>query len=483
MSSATTTPAASLSQPTEAVRFSFTRVLPLALAAVLILAYLVLPWVNQTELGATTASVLTAARANNEIGMTTNGLALVPMGAVLATLGGVWALISSKSDRAAGILAAAGGLFIVQSFIIVFTHASGEGIDLAAAAGLGFWLALALGAALVIQALIPRPSGQTPLGKTFGNQEAVLGAALVVLVLWVGLANPRFVAERNLSDVLQGNAYIAVAAVGMALVIISGNIDISVGSLVGVLATISGSIAVMKAPDGSPILPLEILIPLAWGVPILVGGLAGALNGFLVAYLKIPSIIVTLGMLSILQGGLIMVTGGNWIDNLPEGYALAQMRPLGIPMPIVLMVVMTIGGVLFLKYTPFGRSLYAVGGNKEAARLSGISERRVVMGAFIGNGMIVGVAAVLYATQLSVIQSTVPPNLELLIITASVVGGISILGGTGTVFGAALAAILLNAIRSSMVFINVSPFWLQSVQGVLVLLTVLADLLRRRRQL
>jgi ribose/xylose/arabinose/galactoside ABC-type transport system permease subunit len=309
-----------------------------------------------------------------------------------------------------------------------------------------------------------------------------LGAALLVLVVWVGLSNPRFVAERNLSDVLQGNAYIAVAAVGMALVIITGNIDISVGSLVGVLATISGSIAVAKGPDGAPVLPVELLIVLAWVVPVLAGGVAGALNGFLVAYLKIPAIIVTLGMMSILQGGLIMVTGGNWIDKLPQGYALAQMRPLGIPMPIIFMVVMTVAGVLFLKYTPMGRAMYAVGGNKEAARLSGISERKVVMTAFIGNGMIVGVAAVLYATQLSVIQSTVPPNLELLIITAAVVGGISILGGTGSVFGAALAAILLNAIRSAMVFINVSPFWLQSVQGLLVLLTVLADLLRRRRQ-
>lgn len=467
---------------TQTIGFALTRALPLSLTVVLIVAYSYLPWVNQPELGPTTASVLTAARANNEIGMTTNGLALVPLGAVIAALGSIWALLMPTNDRAAGVLAAAGGLLGVLSFVIAFGHAGGEGLDLAGAAGAGFWLALVMCIGLVGQTLWPRPRGQTPLSRTFGNQEAVLGAALLVLVVWVGLSNPRFVAERNLSDVLQGNAYIAVAAVGMALVIITGNIDISVGSLVGVLATISGSIAVAKGPDGAPALPVELLIVLAWVVPVLVGGVAGALNGFLVAYLKIPAIIVTLGMMSILQGGLIMVTGGNWIDKLPQGYALAQMRPLGIPMPIIFMVVMTVAGVLFLKYTPMGRAMYAVGGNKEAARLSGISERKVVMTAFIGNGMIVGVAAVLYATQLSVIQSTVPPNLELLIITATVVGGVSILGGTGSVFGAALAAILLNAIRSAMVFINVSPFWLQSVQGVLVLLTVLADLLRRRRQ-
>lgn len=483
MSSITTSAISETSQAATSQKTALTRFIPLALTLILMVAYLYLPWVHQPELGATTTSVLTASRSNNEIEITTNGLALVPMGAILAFFGALWAWFSPNANRAGGVLAAGGGIFVLQSFFIVFSDAAAEGIDLAGVAGVGFWLSLVMGLMLVGQLFLPRPTGQNPLGKTFGNQEAVLGIALMVLVVWVGLANPRFVAERNLSDVLQGNAYIAVAAVGMALVIISGNIDISVGSLVGVLATVSGSIAVAKNPDGTPPLPVELLIMLAWVVPVIVGGLAGALNGFLVAYLKIPSIIVTLGMSSILQGGLIMVTGGKWIDNLPAGYALAQMRPLGVPMPIIFMVIMTIGGVFFLKYTSIGRSLYAVGGNKEAARLSGISERKVVMTAFIGNGMIVGVAAVLYATQLSVIQSTVPLNLELLIITAAVVGGISILGGTGSVFGAALAAILLNAIRSAMVFINVSPFWLQSVQGVLVLLTVLADLLRRRRQI
>ena len=124
----------------------------------------------------------------------------------------------------------------------------------------------------------------------------------------------------------------------------------------------------------------------------------------------------------------------------------------------------------------------AVGGNAEAARLSGISRERVVMMVFLIHGMFTGIAAVLFATQLSVIQSTVPPNLELTIITASVVGGVSILGGTGTVVGSTLAAVLLAAIGSSLIFVNISPYWLRAVQGVLILVTVLADLARRRRQ-
>jgi len=315
-------------------------------------------------------------------------------------------------------------------------------------------------------------AGWTSIRRIFSGQETILLLCLIALFVVVGLINPRYIAERNLSSIFLGNAYIAVAAIGMSMVIISGNIDISVGSLIGVLATISGSLAV----NGYPII-------VSWLVPLFVGALVTATMGFLVAYLRIPSIVVSLGMLGILKGGLISVTAGAWITDLPQGYGLAQMRPLGIPMPIYFMVLLTTGAALWMRYSVAGRSIYAVGGNAEAARLSGISSKRTVMMVFIVHGVFVGIASVLFATQLSVIQSTVPPNLELTIITASVVGGVSILGGVGTVIGSTLAAILLAAIGSSLIFINVSPYWLRAVQGVLILLTVLADLWRRRSQM
>jgi ribose/xylose/arabinose/galactoside ABC-type transport system permease subunit len=204
--------------------------------------------------------------------------------------------------------------------------------------------------------------------------------------------------------------------------------------------------------------------------------------GFLVAWLNIPSIVVTLGFLSILKGGLIMATGGAWIANLPPGYALAQMEPLGVAMPIWFMVILTAAAAFWMRNSALGRSIYAVGGNAEAARLAGIDRRSVVLKVFLIHGAFAGIASVLFATQLSVIQSTVPANLELTIITASVVGGVSILGGIGTVIGSTLAAILIAAIASSLVFLSVSPYWIRAVQGVLILATVLADLWRRRRQ-
>lgn len=312
-----------------------------------------------------------------------------------------------------------------------------------------------------------------PLSR-FISQELVLIVAIVGLALVVNNINPRFLATRNVLDVLTNSAIFAVAAIGMSMVIISGNIDISVGALIGVLATISGRLAVGAEPGGYPLW-------LAWVVPLLVGPLIGGVIGFLVAYARIPAIVVTLGMRSILQGGLIIATGGEWIYNLPQGYALAQQRILDIPVPIYFMLILTLLAAIWMRYSGLGRSIYAVGGNAEAARLSGISEQRVVFQVFVINGLMVGIASVLFATKFNAIQSTVPPGIELQIITAAVVGGVSILGGTGTVIGSMLAAIFIVMIGSALTFARVSDYWIQAIQGLLILLTVLLDLFRRRQ--
>jgi rhamnose transport system permease protein len=309
--------------------------------------------------------------------------------------------------------------------------------------------------------------------RLLASQEALLAFAIIGVAILVGLDNSRFLATRNLSDILLGNAYVAVAAIGMSMVIISGNIDISVGSLIGVMATISGSLAVAGAP-----------IFATWGIPLIVGMLVMALQGAIVAYLRIPSIVVTLGMLSILKGGLISVTGGKWITDLPDSFHLADIELFGVlPMPVLLMTFATILAALWMRYSARGRSIYATGGNPEAARLCGISPQHTVVMVFAIHGFFAGMAALLFATQLKVIQSTVPPNLELTVITAAVVGGVSILGGVGTVVGSTLAAVLIAEIASALVFINVSPYWIHAVQGAMILATVVADIMRRQRRL
>lgn len=302
------------------------------------------------------------------------------------------------------------------------------------------------------------------------GQELIVASAIVVLFVGVGTFNPRFLSDTNINSIIAGNAYIAVAAIGMSMIIISGHIDVSVGSLIGVIATIAGTMAVAGYP-----------VWMAWLVPILVSMTINASVGALVAYTKIPSIVVTLGMLSILKGGLISATGGSWITDMPPAFMIAQARLVGIPSSVYFMVVLTILAALFMRLTDFGRAIYAVGGNIEAARAAGLNAERTVIGVFALHGMFAGIAGILFATQLQVIQSTVPPNLELTVITASVIGGVSILGGTGTVIGSTLAAILFATIGSALIFLNVSAYWLRSVLGLLILATVLADMLRRRR--
>lgn len=305
--------------------------------------------------------------------------------------------------------------------------------------------------------------------RTHG-QELVILLALGVIFGVVGELNPRFLAANNLISIFSGNAYIAVAAIGMAVVIITGNIDVSVGALIGVLATVAGTLATKGYP-----------IWMAWGVPLVVGIAVDAVIGALVAYAKIPSIVVTLGMLSILKGGLITATQGAWISNLPAGFLLAQARLFGIPSPIFFMLIFTVLVAWWMNASATGRALYAVGGNAEAARATGLSAERLTVFAFAFNGLFAGLAAILFATQLQVIQSTVPPNLELTIITAAVIGGVSILGGTGTVIGSTLAALLFGAIASAFVFVGISAYWRGAVIGLLILATVLADMVRRRR--
>ena len=178
------------------------------------------------------------------------------------------------------------------------------------------------------------------------GQELVVLAVILLLFLVVGWINPRFLSATNLTSIFAGNAYVAVAAIGMSLVIISGHIDVSVGSLIGVLATVSGTLAV----EGYPIV-------VAWLAPLVLGAAINAGVGVLVAYMRIPSIVTTLGMLSILKGGLISVTDGAWITNLPADYLIAQKRLFDVPLPVYFMVVLTLITAFWMRYSAFGRSI------------------------------------------------------------------------------------------------------------------------------
>ena len=188
------------------------------------------------------------------------------------------------------------------------------------------------------------PSGDArSLTRRFASQEAMLAVAVIGLAIVVGFVNPRFLSANNLADILLGNAYVAVAAIGMSMVIISGNIDISVGALIGVLATDQ------RLAGGRRLRPIAI----AWVAPLVLGVAVMALQGAVVAYLGIPAIVVTLGMLSILKGGLISVTGGKWITDLPDNFHLADIELFGVvPMPVAIMVAATLLAAAWMRFWP-----------------------------------------------------------------------------------------------------------------------------------
>ncbi len=307
------------------------------------------------------------------------------------------------------------------------------------------------------------------LWRQYGREMSV-GVFLLLLVGYFG-ATPGFLQASNLRDILINAAPLVVAACGMTLVIIAGMIDISAGSTLAVCAVVAG----VTAKSGAS-LPTIVLIPM------LTGALIGAVNGWLVAYMRIPAIIVTLGMMSVLRGGIIWWTRGEWIGNLPPSFsAIGRGEVAGVPVPVCVALGMVLLTALLLARTPLGRHIYAVGGNPLAASRMGIAVQRVLWLVFLMHGALLGLSALVYAARFSVIQSNAGAGFELLTISAVVVGGVNIFGGQGTVWGSALGALLLQVISTGLIFRRVSEYWAPSVQGALVLLAVVADALRTRR--
>ena len=316
-------------------------------------------------------------------------------------------------------------------------------------------------------------TGERGSGKwlaVLDQQETVLIIAFLLVLGGVSVLNRGFVAPSNLVDILYNSSYIGVAAVGMTMIILCGHIDISIGAALGLCATVAGKLAVGGVPLG-----------IVFTATILTGGVIGLVNGLLVAYCRIPAIVTTLGMASILKGGLILTTGGIWIYGLPPGFGISRLVLMGIPLPICTLVLFGVVFSVWMRYSAGGRQIYAVGGNAEAARLSGIPVRKVTLGVFVMNGLLVGISAILYATNFTAIQSNVAPGFELTVITSAVIGGVSILGGTGTIVGALLGTILLQTIGTALVFLHIRAEWFQTVQGSLILLTILLDVFRRRQ--
>ena len=303
------------------------------------------------------------------------------------------------------------------------------------------------------------------------GREMSVGVFLLLLLAYFG-TTPGFLQASNLRDMLINASPLVIAACGMTMLIIAGMIDISAGSALAVCAVTAG----VTAKSGAPFVWMILL-------PILAGATIGAVNGWLVAYGRIPAIIVTLGMMSVLRGGIIWYTRGEWIGNLPPSFsAVGRGHLLGIPAPVLIAIGVVTVTALLLARTPLGGHIYAIGGNPLAATRMGIPVRRTLWLGVGLHGALLGLSALVYASRFSVIQSNAGAGFELLVISAVVVGGVNIFGGQGTVWGSAIGGLLLQVISTGLIFRRVSEYWAPSVQGALVLLAVMADALRTPRR-
>ena len=294
---------------------------------------------------------------------------------------------------------------------------------------------------------------------------------LGVLSLVLLLKAPSFFTVRNIIDITVNTSYVAIAALGMMLVIVIGQIDVSVGAILAICCTVTG----MLSKQGVPAIALLFA---AMGT----GALLGLINGLFVALLRIHAIVVTLGTLSIFRGLLIVLTQGKWISGLPDNLLqIGRGRFLGCPVPVIIAIFVFIIASWALYALPGGRSLFAVGSNREAARLSGINVPLTQIWAFVMNGALVGLAALIFAGRFGGIQSNTGQGFELIVITAVVVGGADIFGGSGTPLGTLLGALLISVIGTTLIFFNISAFWEQAVQGLFILFAVTFYALRSKR--
>lgn len=312
---------------------------------------------------------------------------------------------------------------------------------------------------------------QTDVDFMIHRRELSLLIVIVALGVVLAAMTPGYFARENLSDLFLGNMPVLIVAIGTTLVILTGNIDISVGSVFAICGVVAGVAA--KATGSVAVAALA-----AW----VTGGALGAVNGSLVAYLRMPSIVVTLASMVALKDALRWATEGAWVQNLPPGFQWFGLPQPTYPFVACAIVVVLLGTIAWImSNVAIGRAVYATGSNETAARLAGLDTARVKFMVFIVAGALTGLAALLNSVRFNQIPSNAGIGLEMKVIAAAVVGGTGIRGGSGSLLGTLLGVVLLGAIGPALTFLGVSAYWERALQGAIILAAVAVDAVRERR--
>ena len=299
--------------------------------------------------------------------------------------------------------------------------------------------------------------------------ESAILLALIVISLILSILNPAFLTTYNIMTLFRQIAFITIVAYGQTLVLIAGGIDLSVGAMAALSSIISAYLMVNVGLN-----PVLCLI-----LGLIAGALMGAINGTLIAILKINPFIATLACGEIFGGFIYVITQGWAIQGVPENILfLGRGMLLGIPVPVIIMLGLGLLLILMMKNTPFGRYIYAIGGNESAARLVGIRVPLVKITVFMSSGIMASLAGLLITCRLGSAQPTVGLSWLMPSVTAAILGGTSMSGGQGKIFGTIIGAALMGVISNAIVLLNVSPYWEKVITGLVVLVAVIIDRVR-----
>lgn len=312
------------------------------------------------------------------------------------------------------------------------------------------------------------------LSRFFANQSFWVFLAAVIACLFLTFATDTFATGQNLFNVTRNFAFVAIVALGMTIVIISGGIDLSVGSVL----CLSAMVLAITMNAGYP---LWFAAGAALGVSLLVG----FINGVLIAYLRIPPFVVTLGMLSIARSAAMVLSNNRMVFQFgPDENLLFWLgggSTFGIANPVIALVLLAVATGLTLKWTRWGTHIFAIGSNEQAAVVTGINVRGLKVSVYMVSAFFAGLAGVLEAGWLGGVTTNLGQSMELSVIAASVIGGANLMGGAGTVFGSVVGAALIEVIRNSLILLGISTFWQGAFVGSFIVLAVAFDRIRSNR--
>lgn len=304
---------------------------------------------------------------------------------------------------------------------------------------------------------------KTNIPHSLNKLKTLLG--LIVLVILLSILSPRFLSVSNLTNVLRQTSINAIIASGLTFVILTGGIDLSVGSIFAFASAITAGMLVNKVPAGLAII-----------MGLIIGAIAGAINGLFITRGNIPPFIATLATMTIFRGATLVYTNGEPITGLGEGIYWIGNKYVGIfPIPVIITIVVFLISYYVLAQLKMGRYVFAIGGNEEASRLSGINTRTIKTSVYAISGMLAALSGIIITSRLNSAQPTAGSGAELDAIAAVVLGGTSLSGGQGGISGTIVGALIIGVLNNGLNLLNVSPFYQQIVKGVVIMIAILLD--------